>query len=122
MKIVGEVPVSIMPRSQRVVSVRYTAKWGPVWAKWPRGRKDPLPAITQQQVATWDWVIDRLFYTEPSEVAIAETLSKGTAFYARDMRIMAMYGHYISWHGWGPWPFGVQYGVIVHYDTISTAI
>ena len=80
--------------------------------KWPRRRGDNLPAVTQQQVVTWDAVQAFLPLIASAEHARAYRLTDGTAFYARDMLIMAAYGHHFSWPGHGllhdgpplPWP------------------
>lgn len=106
MKIKGEPPTQKMPRSRGVLSIRYLSHNRVVFAKWPRRRPGTLPQITQQQVITWDSVQEMIRWPEPSEYAQALEETTGTAFYARDILIMAMYGHYLSWPGYGPYPGG----------------
>lgn len=61
-----------------------------------------LAPINQQQVATWDATLACLKIVSPFEWQAANALTGGTAFYTRDLLLMAAYGHLISWPGWGP--------------------
>jgi hypothetical protein len=79
---------------------------GVVYQKWPRKRPGPLHPTTQAQVVTWDAVQAFLPYIAALEFQAAMALTFGTAFYARDMEIMAAYGHHLSWPGWGDFPNG----------------
>jgi hypothetical protein len=65
-----------------------------------------LPAITQQQVATWDATLACLKFVCSECYQAAVLLTGNTAFYVRDVLIMASYGHLLSWPGWGPFPTG----------------
>jgi hypothetical protein len=74
--------------------------------KWPRARGEPKSPVTIAQVAVWDMAQNMVKRPEPSEYSIALQETKGTAFYARDILICAMYGNYISFPGWGFAPGG----------------
>lgn len=119
MKILGQAPPrTLLTKSKGVIVVKVKghmkgsllAGGGPssgvVVQKWPKKRPGALPPITQQQTRTWDDAQSYVRWPEPSEFNIAMTAVAGTAFYTRDILIMAMYGHYISWPGWGAYPQG----------------
>lgn len=76
--------------------------------KRPRKRGDKLPAVTRQQVVTWDAAQEMLKYVPGSEANLALALTNKTAFYKRDYHLMAMYGHSISWPGRGPYNAGTD--------------
>jgi hypothetical protein len=102
-------------RSRSVFGVYYKARgqtYNPppthpiryVVTKAPRKRGHPKSQTTRDQVALWDLAISLIAVVDGLDVAIALCESKGTAFYARDILLMAMYGNYIAWpgHGWAP--------------------
>jgi hypothetical protein len=118
MKIKGSLPQPIMTKSKGkiVVKVKGHLKGSLLGSapgattttvsKWPAKRPGRLPLITQQQQTTWDIVQVDIKSPEPSEFASAIAATQGTAFYTRDILILAEYGHYLSWPGWGPYPQG----------------
>lgn len=120
MKIKGTPPqAGYLTHSWERVSWRYLSHGRIVVAKWPRRRPGPLPQVTQDQVAAWDQTQEFVKWPEPSEYAAALRASSGTAFYARDQLIMAMYGNLISWPGWG-WRVTMADNIQALLDTITT--
>lgn len=106
MKIVGTPPQTIPTHSRGKVVWHYRRDGTVVVQKWPRRRPGPLPRVTQEQVVVWDAVQAWLPYMPGIEVARANLLTDGTAFYTRDMLIMASYGHHFSYPGRGTMPNG----------------
>lgn len=118
MKIKGSIPRALMTKSkgQIVVKVKGHLKGQllgqtardqtMVVQKWPRKRTGKVPPITAQQQTTWDQVQADIKFPDPGEFQLAIDATQGTAFYTRDILILAMYGHYLSWPGWGPYPQG----------------
>jgi hypothetical protein len=88
------------------VQVCYLSDGRVVFKAWPRSRGEPKSQTTIDQVAIWDMAQQFVKTPDATEYAIALQQSKGTAFYARDILICAMYGNYISFPGWGFMPDG----------------
>ena len=99
-------PRLTLSRSRGVLSFRYLSHGRVVIARAPRKRGPPKSPVTQQQVAAWDLVLQLIPHADGQYWAIAHCESLGTAFYARDIMIMAAYGNYISIPGWGVAPNG----------------
>lgn len=106
MKILNNPPQLIPTHSRGQVVWAYYKDGRVVARKWPRARPGTLPRVTQEQVVVWDAVQAWLPYMPGSEHTLAYALTDGTAFYARDMLIMASYGHHFSWPGHGIMPDG----------------
>ena len=106
MVIKGNKP-QLVPTHSRGQFVWYFYKDGRVSVRpWPRKRGNNISEVTKRQVVVWDAVQVWLPRIAPSEHARAYRLTGGTAFYARDMLIMAAYGHHFSWPGHGTMPDG----------------
>lgn len=101
MKIVGTPPQLKPSHFYDQLSWRYFKDGRVVVQKWPRRRRGVLPAITQEQVAIWDMSQEFIKLPDPAEYALALDMTKNTAFYARDILTMAMYGNFVAWPGWG---------------------
>jgi hypothetical protein len=115
MKIKGQNPNAVFPRTQGHMVQVFDPR-GTWWRKWPRRRPGPLPAITEAQAALFDLANSIVKFAEPSEFTWATAQSLGTAFYARDILISAMYGNYVSWPG-----LGVTVGGLSSEDKIGPA-
>lgn len=100
----GVQPQLTMLRSRGQVVFHYLSHGRVRVQKWPRKRGNNIPLITQLHVVTWDAVQAWLPHIAISEQTLAYALTTGTAFYARDMLIMASYGHLVGWPGYGPQP------------------
>lgn len=101
MKIVYPIPQNKPTKSYDRLSFRYFKDGRLVVQKWPRRRPGVLPQGQQEAVAIWDMSQEFLKDPEPGEYALAMYLTRGTAFYTRDILTMAMYGNFVSWPGWG---------------------
>jgi hypothetical protein len=100
MKIKGQNPNTVFPRSQGHMVQVFDPR-GTYWRKWPRSRPGPLHPTTEAQAALFDLANTIVKFPDPSEFVWATQQSQGTAFYARDILISAMYGNYVSWPGVG---------------------
>lgn len=101
MKIKGNIPQLTITHSKGIINF-VTRADGTVYArKWPRRRRGVLPQITQDQVKVWDTVQAIVRWAEGEEYSLAAAQTGGTAFYTRDLLIMAAYGHLTSWPGYG---------------------
>lgn len=95
-------PPSLGPRMLGgTLTAEYRADGRMVIKKWPRPRRGKLPAVTEQQVATWDDVLAMTKHAIAQQRIEALSLSDGTGFYARDLLISSCYGHTVSWPGQG---------------------
>jgi len=105
-KIAISPPGLTLAHSTGRIVLRHRSHGRIVVAKWPKKRGPPKSPTTQLQVALWDFVLLIVKYVDGLIVMLAHEESRGTAFYARDILIMAAYGNYLSWPGWGPFPDG----------------
>lgn len=97
----GEPPTRTPLRSSGVFVVRHLSHGRTVYAKWPVKRRGPLPLVTLSQVTAWDQAQLMVKYPDAGEYIDSLNATRGTAFYARDQLLMAMWGHSISWPGYG---------------------
>jgi hypothetical protein len=106
MNIKGNPPLMPPKHFLGKIAIHYRKDGKIVFQKWPRRRGEPKNPKTIAQVALWDMAQEFVKRPEPSEYQTALIETKGTAFYARDILITAMYGNYISFPGWGFAPNG----------------
>ena len=115
-------PPQLDPTHSRGVLVwRYHADGRVTVQKWPRRRPGLLPQVTQDQVAVWDMAQEFVKTPNPYDYALALRDTEGTAFYARDILISAMYGNYVSWPGYG-WRFKLAQSIQQGLDTITQTV
>lgn len=101
MVVKGALPRQMLTHSRGIISYRTMADGRVIAQKWPRRRRGPLPMVTQQQVALWDMVQEMVKRPLASDFVTAVEDTGGTAFYPRDVLIMACYGNYLAWPGAG---------------------
>lgn len=101
MRIKGNIPQNKPTHNYGIASWRYFKDGRVVVQKWPRRRPGVLPQRQQEQIAIWDMSQEFLKDPDPYEYSLAMSMTKGTAFYTRDVLTMTMYGNFVSWPQWG---------------------
>lgn len=97
---------------------RYDPRFGQIAQSWPRKQSGGRPRGDPAKVALWDMAVDWVKSPEPSEYIQALEDTKGTAFYARDILISAIYGNFVSWPGWG-WRAEMAQSIQLQLDSIT---
>jgi hypothetical protein len=97
----GEPPTRYLTRTKGDFVVRYLSHGRIVIAKRPPRKRGMLAPGVIKNIIAWDQAQRMVKYPAPEEYVEAYEATDGTAFYARDQLIMAMYGHSISWPGIG---------------------